>query len=566
MRAWNNLALATKFGVTLLFLFVIVLGIGCFSLAQIRTMSAHSSEIRDNWLPSVSQLGRVVSAMKEYRLRVSRVMLSGLEQNQEVLDSDVSVRAAALVSFNKEYELYRPLIRPGTDEVRLNKEFAVAWGRVLELDVAIIKLLREKDAPDALRLFRGESRVEFERATNALIAAADFNKTEAGTEADRAEASVTFAFRWSLFAVVLGALFSAAAAVFINVTVARPFGRAIAAGDDLASGDLDANFEVMERSDELGRLTRSLAVFKESALEARHLATEQEAARKVREERAARIECSVRGFESKVTAMVGVLASGSTELEATARLMRDSAGRAHDQAGTVAGASEEASASVQTAAAAAEQLAASIGEISRQVAKSAEVADRAVADARRTDGIVKALAEAADRIGHVVGLISSIAGQTNLLALNATIEAARAGDAGKGFAVVASEVKNLAGQTARATDEIASQITQVQAATKEAVDAIRAITLTIGEVSEIATSIASAVEEQGAATSEIARTVQDTAAAAQRVTTNIGSVRDAANDTGAAATQVLGAAGTVSLQAEQLSSEVSDFVAEVRAA
>jgi len=81
----------------------------------------------------------------------------------------------------------------------------------------------------------------------------------------------------------------------------------------------------------------------------------------------------------------------------------------------------------------------------------AEVARRAVSEAKATDATVRGLAEAASRIGDVVRLIGEIAGQTNLLALNATIEAARAGEAGKGFAVVASEVKNLAGQTARAT-------------------------------------------------------------------------------------------------------------------
>jgi methyl-accepting chemotaxis protein len=145
----------------------------------------------------------------------------------------------------------------------------------------------------------------------------------------------------------------------------------------------------------------------------------------------------------------------------------------HPAGATVATAADEASAGVQTVAASAEQLSSSISEISRQVAQSSRITEKAVSDARRTDTTVRALAEGAQWIGQVVELIRSIAGQTNLLALNATIEAARAGDAGKGFALVASKVKGLAGQTARATEEIAAQIAQLQSETTGAVEDIR---------------------------------------------------------------------------------------------
>jgi methyl-accepting chemotaxis protein len=271
-------------------------------------------------------------------------------------------------------------------------------------------------------------------------------------------------------------------------------------------------------------------------------------------------------FEASIGSMVATMASGTTQLEATARAMGNTAEMVNNQAGSVGSSAGEASAGAQTVAAAAEELTASITEISRQVAASAKMTERAVSDAQRTDGIVRALADAAEKIGLVVGLITNIAGQTNLLALNATIEAARAGEAGKGFAVVASEVKSLATQTAQATEQIGTQIGQIQRATKEAVDAISGISGTIEEVSAIATTIASAVEEQGAATAEIARNVQQTAQAAQQVTETIGEVSRAANESGTAASEVLSAAGELSRQAERLNAEVYDYVRKVRAA
>lgn len=335
----------------------------------------------------------------------------------------------------------------------------------------------------------------------------------------------------------------------------------------IATGSLDQAVEETERGDEIGRMAETLEMLRQTAMTARSLEAEQVATKKQaeHEKRGALIALADR-FDASVGRLVGLMASGSTELESTAQSMTGTAERTNNRATIVSSAATEASTRVQTVAAAAEELSTSIGEISRQVAQSAEITARAVDNAHRTDTIVRALADGAQQIEHVAELISNIAGQTNLLALNATIEAARAGEAGRGFAVVAAEVKSLASQTAEATKEIGTRINQIQSATKEAVEAIQGITATIEEVSVIATAIGSAIEEQGAATAEIARNVTQTAKATQEVTTNIGGVSAAANETGGAAGLVLDAASNLSKQAEQLSGEVNVFLAGVRAA
>jgi methyl-accepting chemotaxis protein len=337
--------------------------------------------------------------------------------------------------------------------------------------------------------------------------------------------------------------------------------------ESIASGSLDQAVEETERGDEIGRMAETLEMLRQTARTARALEAEQVASKQQAEaeKREALIALANR-FDASVGRLVGLMASGSTELESTAQSMTGTAERTNHQATIVSTAATVASDRVQTVAAAAEELSTSISEISRQVAQSANITTRAVDNARRTDTIVRALADGAQQIEHVAELISNIAGQTNLLALNATIEAARAGEAGRGFAVVAAEVKDLASQTAEATKEIGTRISQIQSATKEAVEAIQGITATIEEVSVIATAIGSAIEEQGTATAEIARNVTQTAKATQEVTTNIGGVSAAANETGSAASLVLTAASNLSKQAEQLSGEVNVFLAGVRAA
>ncbi len=264
-------------------------------------------------------------------------------------------------------------------------------------------------------------------------------------------------------------------------------------------------------------------------------------------------------FETNVKSVVDTVSASAQQMQKSSTALGVASEETNRQATVMAAASEEASTNVQTVAAAAEELTASIREISRQVSESAEIARKAVDEAKRTSGQVDKLSASADKIGEVVKLISDIAGQTNLLALNATIEAARAGDAGKGFAVVASEVKSLANQTAKATDEI-------QSATGATVGAIHSIRETIERIDSIAAAIAAAVEQQGTSTAEIARNVQQAAQGTQEVSSSIGSVTRAAQDAGISAKQMSGASAALTDESARLRQEVDRFLSNIRAA
>jgi methyl-accepting chemotaxis protein len=390
---------------------------------------------------------------------------------------------------------------------------------------------------------------------------------QAGAYVDDIDAVVFRRMIWAGIAGLAGLAIAAFAAFWLGRGLVGPLNRTCSAMDELAKGNLAVDIPFVDQTNEVGRIARSLQIFRDHLVETTRFRTEQEAMKaRSAEERQAVLSRIADEFERSIGGVIRGTATAADELQDSASSMSTIAVGTTDQSAKVAVAAEQTASNVQTVAASAEQLSSSIQEISRQVTQSSSIAQNAVGQASRTEAMVGRLVEASQKIGEVMALIQTIAGQTNLLALNATIEAARAGEAGRGFAVVANEVKALSSQTAKATDEITSQIQEIRDATGSTVNAIREIGTTIGQMNEITGSIAAAVEEQGAATNEIARSVQQAAQGAQEVMQNITGVREASSKVDAAATLVLNAAAQLTSQSEQLESETGKFLGNIRAA
>ncbi|SFK70759.1 Methyl-accepting chemotaxis protein [Falsiroseomonas stagni DSM 19981] len=412
-------------------------------------------------------------------------------------------------------------------------------------------------------------------ALEALLGQASAMVNEAGGTAERRFAAMAADAAAAAQAQRVTLLVGTAVATALGLALAVLIGRAttqpiLALGqrmDGMAAGALDAPVPGGERHDEIGAMARSAETFRAGLLRARALEAEAEEARQAAE--AVRL-ASQRELAERVEAQLGAVVKGLGQsagvLDGSIASLSGNADETASRANAVARGAEEATVNVQTVAAATEELAGSVQEISRQVARAAEVSRQAVMEAGAANGRMTGLAEAAGRIGDVLKLIGDIAGQTNLLALNATIEAARAGDAGKGFAVVASEVKALAGQTARATEEIGQQIADIQGATREAVEAIRGIAGVIEQVDQIAATIAAAVEQQGAATREIARNVAETAVGTQEVSSNIAHVSAGVDANSQALRTLRDATGQVTRQGDALRESLDGLLRGLRAA
>ncbi|MGH6666046.1 MAG: methyl-accepting chemotaxis protein [Pseudolabrys sp.] len=354
-------------------------------------------------------------------------------------------------------------------------------------------------------------------------------------------------------------LLAGAGALVIARSVVNPIAGITRVTEAVAAGDASVAVPYSERSDEIGALARSIAVFQGAMRSNEELDRTVRSDAEARTQRQEQMSNEISRFSAEVEATLAELGRISDHMLAASTQLAGAADEASAKTASATSASSEASANVRDIASAADELSASVNEIDRQVAQSNAIATKAVNEAGRTNLAVKELDEAAGRIGDVVKLITGIAEQTNLLALNATIEAARAGEAGRGFAVVAGEVKALAGQTSRATEEIATQIAGMQRATVRSIEAINAIEAIIREIGDISGAIAAAVTEQGAATAEIARSVEIAAKRTVETADEVSLVGTATADTHASASAVKTVADDLGNVASRIRGQVDAF-------
>ncbi len=360
----------------------------------------------------------------------------------------------------------------------------------------------------------------------------------------------------------------------------QPISRLVESMRQLADGNTNVEIVGENRKDEIGDMVRSVAVFRQAAIDKERLERNAEATRHQNEQAQRTQEAAKAAEQRELAQAVTVLGNAlerlsngdltatidepfaagldrlrvdfNTSLERLSQTIAAIHGNVsgiNGKAQQVGVATDDLSRRTEQQAASLEETSAAVRQIMdaiRQSTEGAETASRLAAEARtssdQSSTIVGKAVDAMERIetasleiAQIINVIDEIAFQTNLLALNAGVEAARAGEAGKGFAVVAQEVRELAQRSANAAKDIKGLISKSGEAVangvglvKETGSALSSIARQVVDINEHIHSIAGAAKEQssslneiGAAVSRMEEVTQQNAQAAEQTNHNM---------------------------------------------
>lgn len=540
MAWYTNLSFRWKLGLPLVFLVLLFLYAGIYSVHSSGLLAKDSKTIAKVSLPEIQLL-----------IQADRDMYQALTAERALLSPNLTQQQIA--TFLKEHAdnlkqaRERTLKSIETSETATKAEqeeylsYLQAWQTISESIVKAAEGADEATRSSLMARSLGDGFQAFSKARSLLDQLEEKRLAHVDNFTQKIDHS-SDAIAYQLYVLlVLGTLSTIAAVLFLPLVVTVPLQEISDRIKNIAAGDGDLTIRIrVDRHDELGELATHVNRFMDQLQE---------------------LITNVRNNTNEVSSA----AEGLLEVSSNSQRAADDQCHAITMVVTAV---NELTMAVQEVARNTSNTAQSTKD-ANQIAEQGQERIRLAVNhvqglsthVTQTAATMVKLEDEAKNVTSVIDVIRGVAEQTNLLALNAAIEAARAGEQGRGFAVVADEVRTLASRTQQSTADIQGMLSQLQQGVQRAVEAMNAsatmtgeavasasdvgeslggIGAAVQEITNMAVQIAAAVEEQSTVTAEIDKNLTEinqlamtnsegaarTAAASQRLSQLSSGLRD----------------------------------------
>jgi methyl-accepting chemotaxis protein len=525
-----------------LFLLMVVLGglQGAVAFRSLSAMTGHIERIGTDRMPQMSSILQLSHAFSELNATYSEHLLSMDPDEIGRIEARIKERADAFASMVDSYGAANTGDAATTTEV---EDIKATLKTYLGESAKLIQFSAIAAKGPALEVYKGPMQASADAITASLndLVARTQKVTDETILSARAEEGSAFALTWASLAAAMG--IALAAILLVNRRVVKPLNGLGAAMKRLAEGDTTVSIPHADRTDEIGEMAGTVAIFRDNAADRQRLERQSEddrrradGERQARDAERTRDSGRVQEAMASLADALGKLAAGDMtcqiekpfdgdldrlredfnasvsrlgdalrEVGENARAIDAGASQIRAAADDLSRRTEQQAASVEETAAALEEITTTVKDSTRRAEEAGALVGRTRSGAEKSGEIVRRavaamqeIEKSSSEITNIIGVIDEIAFQTNLLALNAGVEAARAGEAGKGFAVVAQEVRELAQRSAKAAKEIKALITtsgeQVRTGVSLVGDTGRALQTIVTEVQEINSHVVAIVE------------------------------------------------------------------------